>query len=288
MKSRTFWVFASLTGSVSGAVAFDRYQAHALLAKYMEEAKAYGDQPIYDNQHPRRLGLVLISPDEDALRSARDHFRNYSVKLLTIAGVDYQWILAKDPIDLTKKWNARMQEAGTPEKMLDENKYFSTSDLNTNLLKPLLQKNLSHVNENITNQDWKALQNSETSWSSDIDGFVALNQSTFDSLHENFNEIIEMAADSNITTIPSSTVKQSWFSFLSSWKPSLSLRKELPLQLLLTQIPCEYSQNPFQRLYRYLFAQRTLTREIGSATLKIIRDSTRTPPNPPNYIQFYK
>ena len=103
-------------------MAYDRFKAKQLLEEFMAEARKYGQMPILESQQPQCLSLFFMAADLDASEALKKHFKQYSVQLLTAAGIDYVWAVAVDAEQVSKEWNRAAQDANTPEKMLDEGK----------------------------------------------------------------------------------------------------------------------------------------------------------------------
>lgn len=92
LKSKGFWTFAALGGTTTLLLLNDRHQCASLRHELQAQAAKMGEEPLRDDDHPRRITIVACARDAEMLKRQEDLFRKYAVDLLTRAGVDYQWM----------------------------------------------------------------------------------------------------------------------------------------------------------------------------------------------------
>ncbi len=265
-KSSKFWAFVGVSGSFAGGIAYDRFNAKQLFDEFMAEARKYGQLPILEGQQPQCISLFALTADSDAAEALKTNFKSYSVKLLTAAGIDYAWAVAIDPEQVTKEWNRAAQDANTPEKMLDEGKRLEGGLIREQLLNNSLLVRLGRQVQ-FSDTLWSSIQAKlvqKPFWSPN---FVALNQSTLTTLSESLAEI--KAEPFDVPEEP--TPKRSWFSrtqpVTKIVDPSLLHLDAINLRLL----NCEQPMSFKHRVWRYLFGQTELVRELGTPTMSLIR-----------------
>lgn len=285
LKSKSFWTFSTITTAVSSCVAYDRYQANVLFQQFLSEAAEYGREPLPHPYQPRCISLLLVAKDAAHHRAIRSTFKSFAVELLTVAGIDYKWVVETDGEAAALQWNQVARETNKPESMLDDTKRIGLVDLADRLLKPkLFQRANTEINE--TDADrflWNSVRNKSSplhlsEWSSGSDGFLALDPFTFDSLQATLQVLANEPAEVQPPT-PPPTKPSSWFSWFKKTSPSPSppvtpLRPLFPAQLYF--VPCDHPQTALARLNRFLFGQRHLTQQIGSALLALIREQPET------------
>jgi hypothetical protein len=269
-KSPTFWAFAGVSGGVASGAAYDRFKAKQLTEEFMTQARQYGQKPLYEGQHPPCLSLFALAPDSDASEAIRSLFKQYAVKILTAAGVDYVWAVAGDQEQVTKEWNRIAQDSNAPEKMLDEGKLVDSAVLREQILKNTL---LAHLGRQVSFSDslWSSVQEKlvqqQRPWSPN---FVALSESTLTGLSECLSEIkSELPLDAE-KPMPAS--KRTWFSRTQELPskpvdPSILHLDCISLRLL----NCEQPMSFMNRTWRFLFGQCELVRSVGTSTMSIIR-----------------
>jgi len=119
LRSRKFWVTFTLVGSLAAIKAKDTQDLKRIKEELLKEARRLGNMPLYDNDLIRKV--ILIKPlkksnqEKDEKGEKGDNYNNkesiddsliqlfnqYSLYLLTAAGVDYQW--AQNPEKRTKE-----------------------------------------------------------------------------------------------------------------------------------------------------------------------------------------
>lgn len=286
LKSKAFWSFSTVFSGISGAVAYDRYEASLLRKKFMAEASEYGKQPLASSESPRSLNFVLLSADSTHHRALRDNFRIFAVELLTVAGVDYKWIVEADGDEVARKWDELARETNKPELMLEgtdktttTGSLISREELKINILKPSIKALLSRtpfvptINPPSDPKEaiWTLLRQNFCSFSvaeSPIE-IVTFDHFTQEAIADEIKVALESIPEGEPRIIESKKTR-SWFS--RSKKTDLS-QQQLPVlpTVSLFHIPLEFSQTLSARLKRFLFGQRELTQTIGEAVLEIIR-----------------
>jgi hypothetical protein len=274
LKSKAFWTFSTVTGSISSFVAYDRYQCRILRDYYLEVAAEYGRQPLPHHQSPRCISIFLISKNVVHHKPLRDTFKSFALDILTNAGVDYKWVVEVDGEEAGKWWDEGAREANKPELMLDDSK--KTIDLialNENVLEFELNEKSglknNELNVSATEFLWQIIRKKACSidWPPTSDGFLALDPFTYTSLQSKLKQLADEAPVLKVNTL---LKKSSWFWSKSIQTPVDTIPSLFPVPLYF--IPCEYPQNAFARLYRFLFGQRHLTRSIGDNLLSLIRE----------------
>lgn len=264
LKSKAFWGVSTLTATVSSAVAYDRYKAHELYTRYLQEASLHGAQPLLSHQAPRRLAIFLISPTSIHHQSLQAAFKSFAVELLTRAGVDYQWIVEVDGEEAKARWDQLARDANKPELMLE------TMTIPIDVLSSRILSN--EPLDSDTKFLWEGLRSkfapqSTLEWPQGSDGFLTLDPHTFESLKSH----LETKKSENETkiTAPIKPKKSSWF---SSSKHQQSIQSPSIFPVNLYSLPCCLPQSPSARLRRFLFGQQETTRLIGEAVLKVIKE----------------
>lgn len=272
LKSKAFWTFSTVTGSVSCCVFYDRFESHRLRQEYLATAAEYGRQPLPHHQPPRCLSVFLIAADATQHRAIRDTFRAFALDLLTVAGVDYKWAVEVDGEEAAKRWDELARDANKPESMLE------AKITREELVEHVLKRKLSAGSSAGTEADellWEGVRAKaapvDSRSSAGSDGFLALDQYTLKELESSLKTITETPTQTVTAEQPKS--KWHWFSKRSpvSPPPTPSL---LPVNLY--YIPCDYPQTLFARLNRFLYGQRLLTRSIGEQVLAVIREQPQT------------
>lgn len=276
LKSKAFWSFAGVSGSLGSVVAYDRYQAHLLEQELMQEASNYGRQPLYSHQNPSSVALFLLARDDTQHQAIRETFRKFAVQLLTVAGIDYKWILEVDGEAARKKWDQMARDSNQPELMFEENSNgIPLQDLKTNLLVPLLRNIFNRKAEETSPALlWPQLRSAfEGPREIGSECFVALDPFTFEALNSELSEL--MNPINNTEEIPPvTTAKSSFLSrlFKSTSKPATTANPTAsPDQIQVQLVPCDYPQGALQRLKRFLFGQHELTRLVGQSVMQVIR-----------------
>ena len=91
-KSKTVWVIGGAIESVGSYIAYDRWRAKQIREALLQEARAYGETPVTLDEQPRRVTILAIASDRKALRDQKLLWKTYGAELLTVAGIDYQWM----------------------------------------------------------------------------------------------------------------------------------------------------------------------------------------------------
>lgn len=286
VRSKGFWAFALGGGSFAAAIARDRFLAHQLHVAHMDEARKFGAEPLADTSRLRQLKLFLLASSDAEATAIRECFRRHVVELLTVAGVDYKWVVVVDGEGAARVWNSAAQEANEPELMLESGgpaaARIAPDELRDGVLASILQRQVGEMGEDDKRRSiWKKLQRH---YNTDValhegpasshgpvpphDGFVSFNSLTRDAL------INVLATDLPVETpVPPPA---SWLSRLFSRRPaSISIPPSPPAIILLAHVPCDHSQNMWPRFRRFCFGQRELTERIEGAVMTIIRDRTR-------------
>lgn len=289
LKSKAFWTFSVLTGSVSSAVAFDRYKANELYKEYLKEASKHGSLPLPSNQTPRCLSIFLLSPNKAHHQSILNTYKSYAVELLTVAGVDYKWIVEVDGEEAKGFWDKMAGDGNKPELMTDENvKVLDLDELRSNLLNYKLREGHEDT-VNVTGDRtadntvddteilWNSLRSKyaplpKSEWPPGSDGFLTLDTYTFESLS---SYLASLKNDSeSVHAIETTSSNQWWWPWSSSLnspnQPQNLQQFNHPINLY--NLPCCHSQSPLSRLTRFLFGQQDMTKQIGEAVLKIINE----------------
>ena len=324
LKSKYFWVFSTISGSLVGAIGYDRFEAQAIHNSFLKEARVYGSLPLYSHQRPRTLGLFLISSDTSSHAATLQNFNKFAVDILTLAGIDYRWIIKLDGEDIKGKWDELARETNQPELMMEENKIsIDLNDLRNFLIKPFLSRSFKigigiesgiqkdkvidggNCSESSNSSDklliWSKLETKVfpllnfEEWPKGLEGFISLNQFTFDSLKEDLESGFKLE-DSKllIGSSPKSSNSKSLLSKLTSiWtktntNTNNNTNNNNNTLILLHQIPCSHSQSPLDRLARFLFGQRFLAQSIGQAAMKIVQDQERIQVPECAHLQFYQ
>lgn len=265
LKSKAFWSFTAVSGGIGSVVAFDRYESARLRQNFLDAARVYGSEPLLPHQQPRRLSFFLVSPDAEHRRACLVTLKRYALEILTAAGVDYCWVLQVDAQEAKVKWDEAAQEANKPELMTEEGKSaLNINDLFENILKPQLNSNSSDDSKD-DKVCWKSLREKYAAVPLGIgsDGFVCFDQTSFNRLQFELQNLKQPA-------VAETPAKGSWWKRASS--PPLPLPPKItPENVKLYFIPCDWPQSPLARLQRFLFGQREMTRTIGEAVLKCIR-----------------
>lgn len=92
LKSKAFWAFSGITGSIGAALTYDKIETDRIRREFIEEAEKIGSAPLKDGEHERKISLLLFTENGESEQDLKDIFKKYSVDLLTKAGIDYQWI----------------------------------------------------------------------------------------------------------------------------------------------------------------------------------------------------
>ena len=285
LKSKAFWTFSTFTGAVSSCVAYDRYQSHLLLQHYLNEASEYGRQPLPHHHQPRCISIFLLAKDADHRKAIRDAFKTYAVDILTVAGLDYKFVVEVDGEGASGKWDEMARESNKPELMLEDK--IALNDLKNRVLKHKLIERAGikaaqeEASEDPTEFLWNGVRTKSSplhlsEWPQGSDGFLALDPFTFESLQSALKEI-SAAKDSETTVETVSKKSSSWFWSKSSQAQSppqpqqqQQLRPLFPVPVYF--IPCDQAQSLSARLSRFLFRQHHLTRQIGEPLLELIRE----------------
>jgi hypothetical protein len=278
LKSKAFWSFATVSGTIGSFVGYDRYHANLARQEFLKEATKYGQQPLYPHQTPSRVALFLLASDTILHKATRESFRKFAVELLTAAGIDYTWAVDVDGEEARLKWDNLARDSNQPELMFEESSQgIPLKDLKTHILTPLIYTFFNRRTALYEAEEqplWPQLRSA-------FHGFIAPETKTFIALdpfsHEALTSTLQelkVAEDSNDLVSPISTPT----SFLSRLFGS-SNQKSQPLlppksleSIAVHKVPCELPQGAFQRLGRFLFGQAELTRMIGESVMKIIRE----------------
>ena len=282
LKSKFFWSFSFVTGGLSSAVAYDRYEAHRLKEVFMKQAMEYGKQPLLLSEKPRCLSFLLLSPSSTEHRATLQVIRAHALDILTAAGVDYRWIVEVDGEEAKMKWDDLARERNEPE-LMREQQCIPLEELNSNILSHILKRKLEFKPENTianeaedkSEQLWSSLRSIYTqdpsTWPPTSDGLVTFDSFTSESLK---SALIELKSELS-AAIAGTAVKpvKSWWSRSKkdhpiTVTPSPSSSAELYL------VPCAFSQSPLSRLQRFLFGQRHVTRSVGDAVMQCIREQS--------------
>ena len=92
LKSKTFWAITGAAGTVASALGYDKYETRNITEELLEKAALIGLQPSHEDEPDRRISLIIFGKNLESIHRQKSLFRDYSVKLLTRAGVDYQWV----------------------------------------------------------------------------------------------------------------------------------------------------------------------------------------------------
>lgn len=90
-KSKTFWAFAAVSGTLASVYGVDRYQLRETRERLKEEARHLGQQPS-GGESLRKVTIISFGEDDQELRRIRQLWRTYAVDLFTLAGCDYQFL----------------------------------------------------------------------------------------------------------------------------------------------------------------------------------------------------
>ena len=273
LKSKAFWGFSTLMGGVCSAVAYDRYEAHLIRQFLLKEASRYGAEPLYPNQSSRCLSLFLVSRNGEDRRACTSTLKHFALEILTVAGVDYKWIVAVDGVEAKGKWDAAARDTNQPELMREAE--IDAGELIENILRPVICSETTN-----TGGLWKNLRDEYGSVpvGRGEDGFLCIDRFTYDNLLSELRQrIIQRELELEQAVVSSSGVhdgkKSSWLKWLS---PSQIAVPEPPsssnFDYYLYYLPCDLSQSPLTRLFRFLFGQRHITKTIGEAALSCVRN----------------
>lgn len=269
-RSKAFWGFSTVTLGISSAVGYDRFQAHELTKKYLQEASLHGQQPLYPGQQPRCLSLFLLSPTLTHHSSLRSAFKSFAVELLTRAGIDYKWVVEVDGEEAKVLWDQLARDANKPELMLDTSA-IDPEQLRTHILNFVLDRKptVAEVDNSTCSFLWDGLRSKYAVNPSLSSDFVSLDPFTAESLETHLKAL----SQSTPPISQSKPVKSSWFS-KSPPTQTPTIPHLFPVNLY--TLPCDHSQSPLARLRRFLFGQHEMTRLIGEAVLKIINEHPET------------
>lgn len=103
LKSKTFWAITGAAGTAASALGYDKYETRNITQELLEEAALIGMQPSNEDEPDRRISLIIFGQNKESIHRQKALFRDFSVKLLTRAGVDYQWV-EFDGAELDKKY----------------------------------------------------------------------------------------------------------------------------------------------------------------------------------------
>lgn len=278
LKSKAFWAFSTVTGTVSSCVAYDRYQSHLLRTHYLQQASEYGRQPLPHHQSPRCLSIFLLARDAAHHKALREMFKDFGLEILTEAGVDYRWVVEVDGEEAGRLWDEGAREGNKPELMLEENKkVIGVDELNEHALeialsdKSGIKQTSSTSSADPTDFLWQRIRYKSCSaldWPPTSDGFLAIDPFTYTSLQsklQQLKELQELPAEA-----PSPVKKKSWFWSKSNHTQTTATQSIFPVPIYF--VPCDYPQTALSRLNRFLFGQRHLTRSIGDSLLALIRE----------------
>ncbi|EMD01175.1 hypothetical protein BAUCODRAFT_49367, partial [Baudoinia panamericana UAMH 10762] len=109
LPSRNWLIFLSITGSIAGAITYDRWQTRRVKQKWCDLVSHLAEEPLSSHHMPRRLTIYLAAPPADGLRSAREHFTNYIKPILVAGGMDWDVVEGRREGDVRFKTAERVR-----------------------------------------------------------------------------------------------------------------------------------------------------------------------------------
>ncbi|KAF7548725.1 hypothetical protein G7046_g8575 [Stylonectria norvegica] len=101
LPSRNWMIFWTITGSIAGAVIYDKREKKRATAKWRAVVAPLSKELIGNpNQLPRKLSIYLEAPPGDGLRIAQDHFIEYAKPILAASGLDWEFVQGRQQGDV--------------------------------------------------------------------------------------------------------------------------------------------------------------------------------------------
>lgn len=259
-KSKTFWTFASITGGLGGALAWDRYKLTKIRKELRNEAHELGSHPA--SETIRKVTIVAFGKDRNELRKMRTLWRAFTVDLFTIAGCDYQMVeFDADRIDRVIDKALPVPEGQAPPS--EDHRHVQVVSPQ-NWLRPMMKYWIYRLTrplepfkldlESLHIEPQSTAMVFEATWRQQVveprnkafleDGIVALNKEAYQSL-------------------------------LSGCQDVGMTEHQLGITTRLAYIPCDVSSRWWMSIWRF-FNRSALAREIGNTAMAIIKEQYKT------------
>lgn len=242
LKSKAFWGFTGTAAAIVSAMEYDRQKTNAIRRAFSREAEQYGQVPLKEGDHERRITILRFAQDGERKESQQEIFHKYAAGLLSKAGVDYQLVewtaskLDKRYYELKDEQEIKdLPDGQVPVESAKKPPVF-TED---NFIMPMAQSWFNKATDSI---DQMAGKICEENWVSPAapsfftDGIIASSPAVFRALLWAYH-------DANPV---------------------------LPQQPRFGMINCDFSSGMMKRLY-YRFNRREIARIVGQETMAVIR-----------------
>lgn len=101
LPSRNWMIFWALTGSLAGAIIYDKREKKRATARWARAVSHLAAEPLRNpNEMPRKVTVFLESPPGDGLRAAQDHFIEYVRPVLAASGLDWEFVQGRQQGDV--------------------------------------------------------------------------------------------------------------------------------------------------------------------------------------------
>ncbi|ODV86496.1 hypothetical protein CANARDRAFT_27693 [[Candida] arabinofermentans NRRL YB-2248] len=90
LPSRNWMIFWTVLGTLSGGIAYDKYQQQQIRLKYIELSKKFGQEHCKSNELPRKIRIYVVPPPNDYLTEGLKYFRKFVKPILNSSAIDFE------------------------------------------------------------------------------------------------------------------------------------------------------------------------------------------------------